>query len=63
VKYRKSVIEVKIRIDPIYGWGHDPQDHVGMLEDMLMSSVPHYNPEVKLIRVEDELLKDKDEGR
>ena len=48
--YRKSVIEVRIRLDPIPGWGHDPEDHVKMLQNYLDSAVPWYKPEVRLIR-------------
>ena len=52
--YKKSVLVVKIRIDPIPGWGHEPEDHVKYLEKILSNLSPHYKPEVKLIRVEDE---------
>jgi DNA-directed RNA polymerase subunit RPC12/RpoP len=55
VRYKKSVIEVKIRIDPVEGWGHQPEDHVRMLEDYLKKVIPWYKPEVKLIRVENEI--------
>lgn len=48
-----SVIEVKIRLDPIPGWGHQPEDHVKLLEQALKNSVAHYNPSVKLIRIEE----------
>ena len=51
MKYRKSVIEVRIRIDPIPGWGHEPEDHVKMLQHLLNNSIPWYEPEVKLKRV------------
>ena len=54
MKYSKSVIEIRIRIDPVPGWGHDPQDHIKMLESFLMNSVPHYKPEVHFLRVEEE---------
>ena len=51
MRYKKSVIEVKIRIDPVEGWGHNPSDHVEMLQEMLNSAVRHYKPEVRLLRV------------
>ena len=51
MRYKKSVIEVKIRIDPVEGWGHNPSDHVEMLQEMLNSAVHHYKPEVRLLRV------------
>lgn len=54
MKYTKSVIEVKIRIDPVPGWGHQAEDHVKYLQRTLDSSMSHYKPEVKLIRVEEE---------
>lgn len=53
--YKKSVIEVKIRIDPVPGWGHQPEDHVELLKKTLDSMISHYKPEVKLIRVEREV--------
>ena len=52
MKYKKSVIEVKIRLDPVPGWGHDPQDHVKHIEHLLNQTIPHYKPEVKLLRTE-----------
>lgn len=54
MKYEKSVIEVRLRLDPLPGWGHLPEDHVKLLEKMLKDIVPHYNPEVKLLKVEEE---------
>ena len=54
MKYSKSVIEVRIRIDPVPGWGHDPQDHVKHLEKLLNSTVGHYKPEVRFITIVDE---------
>jgi len=57
MKYEKSVIEIKIRLDPVPGWGHAPEDHVRFLENTLMSMIPHYKPEVKLLRVVREVSK------
>ena len=54
MKYSKSVIEVKTRIDPVPGWGHNPNDHVQLIQCYLDKVIPHYEPEVKLIRVEEE---------
>lgn len=53
MKRRRSVLEVKILIDPVPGWGHKPEDHVKFLRDALESRIPHYRPEVVLLRVED----------
>ncbi len=50
MNYRKSVIEIRIRLDPIPGWGHEPEDHVKMLQDYLNNSILWYKPEVKLIK-------------
>jgi len=52
MKRRQSVIEVKILIDPIYGWGHKPEDHVELLQHQLDTMIPWYKPEVSLIRVD-----------
>jgi len=53
MKYKWTVIEVKIRLDPIPGWGHEPEDHVKYVQHLLDGVIPHYKPEVKLLRVED----------
>lgn len=52
--YQKSVIQVKLRLDPVPGWGDKPEDHVEMLKNQLEQSVGHYKPEVTLIAVENE---------
>jgi len=57
MNYRKSVIEVRIRLDPTPGWGHEPEDHVKMLQQDLNDSVGWYKPEVKLLRVVREVRK------
>lgn len=54
MKNSVSVIEVKIRIDPVSGWGNNPQNHVNLLQNILNTAIPHYNPKVKLICVEEE---------
>ena len=48
-----SVIEIRIKLDPIPGWGNNPQDHVKFLQSELANRIPWYNPTVKLIRVEE----------
>jgi len=48
------VIEVRIKLDPIPGWGHEAEDHVKFLQYYLKGIVPHYNPQVKLLKVEAE---------
>jgi len=54
MKYEKSVIEVKIRLDPREGWGHNPEDHLRLIQSYLNQTVPHYKPEVRLIGREEE---------
>jgi hypothetical protein len=48
----KVVIEVTCNIDPVIGWGNDPQDFVKHIELQLNRTIPHYNPVVRLLRVE-----------
>ena len=54
MKYIKTVLEVRIRLDEVPGWGHEPEDHKEQLQNHLEAMIPHYKPEVKFIRVEDE---------
>ena len=49
MKQKQSVIEVKILLDPVLGWNHQPEDMVKHIEEMLES---WYKPQVKLIRVD-----------
>ena len=53
MKRKQSVIEVKILLDPVPGWGHEAEDHVKLLEQSLNDAISHYKPEVKLLRVEE----------
>ncbi len=49
MKRKQAVIEVKILLDPIPGWGHNPEDYV----KLLLNAIPEwYKPEVKLLRVQ-----------
>jgi len=50
MKHKQSVIEVKILLDPVPGWNHQPEDMVKHIQEMLE---PWYKPEVKLLRVEE----------
>jgi len=52
MKTDRSVIVVKIDLDPLYGWGNDPQDHVKLLTDYLNKVIPHYHPTVALLHTE-----------
>ncbi len=49
MKRKQSVIEVKILLDLVPGWNHEPGDMVKHLQDTL---APWYKPQVKLIRTE-----------
>ena len=52
MKRKQSVIEVKILLDPVPGWGHEAEDHVKLIQQTLDSQVKHYKPEVRLLRTE-----------
>ena len=47
----RAYIEVSVFLDPIPGWGNDPEDHVRHIQRALETSIPHYKPRTKLIRV------------
>ena len=49
--HKETIIEVRILLDPVPGWGHEATDHVKMLEEYLNASIGHYNPKVKLLGV------------
>ena len=49
MRRKQSVIEVKILLDPVPGWNHEPEDMVKHIQTILE---PWYHPEVKLLRVE-----------
>ena len=53
MKRKQSVLQVEILLDPIPGWGHEPEDHPSWLRKYLEGVVPHYNPKVTLLRVEE----------
>lgn len=50
---KRSVIQVKILLDPVPGWGHEPEDHVKHVQKWLEETIPHYKPEVRLLDVEE----------
>jgi hypothetical protein len=52
MKYKRSVIEIKIRLDGVEGWNHEPEDMVKFIQDTLNTVCPWYKPEVKLLRTE-----------
>ena len=53
MKRKQSVIEVKILLDPVLGWGHEAEDHIKLLEQSLNEAIPHYKPEVRLVKVQE----------
>lgn len=57
MKKKFSVIEVKIALDPVPGWGNKPEDHVKWLQDELTRRAPWYHPEVRLIGTEEREVK------
>ena len=50
---KQTVLEVKILQDPVIGWGHEPEDHVKLIQYQLDNMILHYKPEVKLIRTDE----------
>ena len=52
VTHTKAVIEVKVDIDPIPGWGNNPKDYAELIQKHLNQTIPHYNPEVRLVKTE-----------
>ena len=53
MKRKRTVLQVKLLLDPITGWGSEPEDHVKFLQQQLNTTIPWYKPEVELIRVEE----------
>lgn len=49
-------ILVEVNTDPIPGWGHDPNDYVEHIQNILNSTIPHYEPDVTLLPTEDPVL-------
>ena len=50
---KRSILEVKILLDPIPGWGSKPEDHLELLRSTLKTTIAWYNPEVRLLGVEE----------
>lgn len=44
----RVIIIVEVDLDPVPGWGNDPEDYVQHIQRQLDGSIPHYNPVVKL---------------
>ncbi len=43
---RRITITVEVDLDPVPGWGNDPDDFRRMIESDLKRSIPHYHPVV-----------------
>lgn len=46
---KRSKLIVEIDLDPVPGWGHDPQSHQHLLQKFLNQTISHYNPTVTVI--------------
>lgn len=56
---RKRIqILVEVNTDPVPGWGNDPQDYVTHIHNILMQTIPHYNPVVTLLPTDALVRKD-----
>ena len=45
---RQVILEVTIDLDPIPGWGDNPEDHRAHVQNLLDSSIGHYHPTVTI---------------
>lgn len=45
---RRVKIVVEVCLDPLPGWGHEPEDFAVMIQRNLDESVPHYHPTVRV---------------
>lgn len=59
MRRRRIRILVEVNIDPVPGWGNDPQDHVKHIEHYLNQTIPHYKPVVTLVAVPTEPTDDR----
>jgi hypothetical protein len=49
-------ILIEVDLDPIPGWGNNPNDYVRLLERLLADRIPHYNPVVMFLPTDDRVL-------
>jgi hypothetical protein len=47
---QRAVYIVEINLDPVPGWGHQPEDHVRLIHDALEDRIGHYLPSVRFER-------------
>lgn len=43
---RRARIIVEVDLDPVPGWGNDPEDYATLIRNQLADSIPHYHPSV-----------------
>ena len=45
---RKVTLVVTIDLDPVPGWGDNPDDYRALTQKLLTDSIGHYNPSVTI---------------
>jgi len=45
---RQVTLTVTIDLDPVPGWGDNPEDHRAHVQNLLDSSIGHYHPTVTI---------------
>lgn len=48
VKRTRARMVVEWDLDPVYGWNHQPEDVVRLVQRYLEDGIPHYRPTVTL---------------
>lgn len=48
---RRARLLIEVDLDPVPGWGNNPEDWRAMLQHHLDGSAPHYRPTVTLVGV------------
>ena len=48
---RQVTLTVTIDIDPVPGWGDNPDDHRALTQKLLTDAIGHYNPVVTVVGV------------
>ena len=46
---KRITLRVEVDMDPLPGWGHEPQDWVDYLLSTLERAAPHYHPMVEVV--------------
>ena len=45
---RRVRLVVEVNLDPVPGWGNDPEDYRALTQRLLDDSIPHYKPIVTI---------------